>query len=653
MTGVPSTPTANTTNLVTLTYSLEKPSKTGSSNRTETFSSGPCTITYTVTIVPVPVEPASHPPTVPVATVTTSIPAPLTTYGVSCDKGGSCKTVTVIIPPFTSVVDETSIPNGSYLDTTATPKPEATIAPVIACHEDKGCTTITVTIPSINTLTLGSVGNTGSVSVGPTSAPVPQPTAVPIVTCDKDKGCTTFKVTIPNANTLTLGEVSPEPTLPFPSKPEHGTPEQPSQIISIPELTIPSTSEDTAFSGYRVVPSPSEEATVPTSGASVKVTSSIIPVWTAQMLGNAYGGGIIIPPSIYVTPVSSASVAEVGIPPGYGITYGKGEVPPSVGIPTAIATVTPPVDLSNGSPVTKTPPPKTYIETTIVTTITSSETTFVITTKFPAGLPIASGILIVGGSPAAGSHGAALVSSNGPSKLPTGPVYFVGVTPLPSVPRGGLQAVYSSVELPSTGAVSPAAQRASSSNFEKTPAIESSAPTSGTLAPVTPSVVVPKTQPAPAPISYVVGIISSSAGGSPVTYTIPPYTSASTNVALPPVEASESPSSQAAQETPSAGSGAEASLYNALTSALATSGDSLSTLIETSGIELPTGPSLLPVASLTPVLSGAPGTGSGGNGSLSLPLGPTAIPVYEGNATAVTVSVSLWFIILVVTVVFL
>lgn len=45
-------------------------------------------------------------------------------------------------------------------------------------------------------------------------------------------------------------------------------------------------------------------------------TSSVVPVWTANMLGNAYGGGYIITPSIFVTSFPD-SPSSSGIPPGY------------------------------------------------------------------------------------------------------------------------------------------------------------------------------------------------------------------------------------------------------------------------------------------------------------------------------------------------
>lgn len=44
--------------------------------------------------------------------------------------------------------------------------------------------------------------------------------------------------------------------------------------------------------------------------------SSVVPVWTANMLGNAYGGGYVVTPSIFVTSFPD-SPSSSGIPPGY------------------------------------------------------------------------------------------------------------------------------------------------------------------------------------------------------------------------------------------------------------------------------------------------------------------------------------------------
>lgn len=64
------------------------------------------------------------------------------------------------------------------------------------------------------------------------------------------------------------------------------------------------------------------------SGSSVSKnlysTSTVIPVWTANMLGNAYGGGYVITPSIFVTNFPD-SPSSSGIPPGYEPSSSKPE----------------------------------------------------------------------------------------------------------------------------------------------------------------------------------------------------------------------------------------------------------------------------------------------------------------------------------------
>ena len=55
-------------------------------------------------------------------------------------------------------------------------------------------------------------------------------------------------------------------------------------------------------------------------------TSSVIPLWTPDMLGNAYGGGFVNTPSIYVTLAPNPIVTATGVPPGYGFLI-KTEAP--------------------------------------------------------------------------------------------------------------------------------------------------------------------------------------------------------------------------------------------------------------------------------------------------------------------------------------
>ncbi|MCJ1230116.1 hypothetical protein MMC12_006787 [Toensbergia leucococca] len=55
-----------------------------------------------------------------------------------------------------------------------------------------------------------------------------------------------------------------------------------------------------------------------TSAPYHSITLSMIPVYTPELLGNAYGGGFIITPSIYIAVPPYVTGSTKGIPPGYG-----------------------------------------------------------------------------------------------------------------------------------------------------------------------------------------------------------------------------------------------------------------------------------------------------------------------------------------------
>ena len=110
-----------------------------------------------------------------------------------------------------------------------------------------------------------------------------------------------------------------------------------------PELTILFTPAVTTFPGYAVVSPPSQGASQIDKRPYTNVTSGTIPVWTPQMLGNAYGGGFIITPSVFVTKIPFSSLFEEGIPPGYGSNIIETSLVP--GVPQ---TTTPNVGLGPG-----------------------------------------------------------------------------------------------------------------------------------------------------------------------------------------------------------------------------------------------------------------------------------------------------------------
>lgn len=67
-------------------------------------------------------------------------------------------------------------------------------------------------------------------------------------------------------------------------------------------------------------------------------TSRVIPVWTPAMLGNAYGGGYITTPSVFVTSFPNSLKSSNGIPPGYGLSSKSEDIQPSNYVPTPVVT---------------------------------------------------------------------------------------------------------------------------------------------------------------------------------------------------------------------------------------------------------------------------------------------------------------------------
>ena len=102
-----------------------------------------------------------------------------------------------------------------------------------------------------------------------------------------------------------------------------GTASSPSKSPVLPNLvslTVSATSGASStlqFPGYGIVPSPTSAPGSPREEIFSNATSSIIPVYTAALLGNAYGGGFISTPSIYVTKLPYPNGPSSGVPPGY------------------------------------------------------------------------------------------------------------------------------------------------------------------------------------------------------------------------------------------------------------------------------------------------------------------------------------------------
>ncbi|KAL9076275.1 MAG: hypothetical protein Q9161_000991 [Pseudevernia consocians] len=110
-----------------------------------------------------------------------------------------------------------------------------------------------------------------------------------------------------------------------PSKPAvPGTAASPSRSLVFPSLvslTVSATlgaSGTLEFPGYGIVPSPTSFPGSPREEIISNATSSVIPVYTAALLGNAYGGGFVSTPSVYVTKLPYPNGPSSGVPPGYG-----------------------------------------------------------------------------------------------------------------------------------------------------------------------------------------------------------------------------------------------------------------------------------------------------------------------------------------------
>ena len=105
------------------------------------------------------------------------------------------------------------------------------------------------------------------------------------------------------------------------------------------------------FPGYGIVPSPTSATGSLREELFVNPTSTI-PVYTAALLGNAYGGGFVSTPSVYVTKLPYPNGPSSGVPPGYGsessIAIIENNVTAMVNSPSSVV----PPGLISGSNVT-------------------------------------------------------------------------------------------------------------------------------------------------------------------------------------------------------------------------------------------------------------------------------------------------------------
>ncbi|KAL2057768.1 hypothetical protein ABVK25_002152 [Lepraria finkii] len=126
-----------------------------------------------------------------------------------------------------------------------------------------------------------------------------------------------YSFTLPKAPLTTVPAVGAS------SKPEtaiFGTATSSNKAVVFPSsvsLTVSATSV-LSVPGYSIVLSPTSVSEGP--GPFSNATSSIIPVYSVALLGNAYDGGFVLTPSIYVTKLPSPSGPSEDVPPGYSFT---------------------------------------------------------------------------------------------------------------------------------------------------------------------------------------------------------------------------------------------------------------------------------------------------------------------------------------------
>lgn len=91
------------------------------------------------------------------------------------------------------------------------------------------------------------------------------------------------------------------------------------QIPSSPQILVPAqrtTGIPPKDESQQSVSSPNNSLP---STINAPITSTVVPVWTPTMLGNAYGGGFVTTPSVFVTYLSDSPRSSPGIPPGYEV----------------------------------------------------------------------------------------------------------------------------------------------------------------------------------------------------------------------------------------------------------------------------------------------------------------------------------------------
>ena len=138
-------------------------------------------------------------------------------------------------------------------------------------------------------------------AIAPASSTTPlreQTSFAPLISSNSEQTTSTGSMSTPAS--------TPAVEFPFPSP------------VSLTISAILDTSGTLEIPGYGIVPSPT--STPGDKGPLSNATSSVTPVFTPSLLGNAYGGGFIRTPSIYVTKLPYPSGPSKDVPPGYGFS---------------------------------------------------------------------------------------------------------------------------------------------------------------------------------------------------------------------------------------------------------------------------------------------------------------------------------------------
>ncbi|CAD6577256.1 MAG: hypothetical protein ASARMPREDX12_008286 [Alectoria sarmentosa] len=217
--------------------------------------------------------------------------------------------------------------------------------------------------------------------------------------------------------------ISSRPEVPGTAAPSSSVVGFPSFVSLIASATA-GVSSTLEFPGYGIVPSPINAPGSPREEIISNATSSIIPVYTAALLGNAYGGGFISTPSVYVTKLPYPNGPSSGIPPGYGSESSITIIENNV---TAVYT-----GLEASSNSAPGPESTTGIESpTLATTITSNGSVLIsnlgASTSAPPGPESMTGIESLTLATTITSNGSVLISSLGASTSAPGPQSTTGI----------------------------------------------------------------------------------------------------------------------------------------------------------------------------------------------------------------------------------